>query len=278
MKTLLTIIGALLLFSGCATTKSQLITLSSNNLKVTPRQGFVYNTDTLRLSYQFFSERGVIHLTIENKSARPLYVDWKRSALIIGQNKLDYWYDVAAVNLYGTAYTSTYARYFRNWNSGNSTIALNGSISKDNAVDFIPPGTKIEKDQFLLVPGAALNLPGQYLTEKVPSTDPLNTKPAELQVYQYTDANSPFSFRNYLTLATDKDFKNEIVLDNKFWASDVKVMSLSQLTGINMADPDFASISQSTLKSFPYYRPDAFFINYTPELKTTGSGLNSTPR
>jgi hypothetical protein len=68
-------------------------------------------------------------------------------------------------------------------------------------------------------------------------------------------------------LATDKDFKNEIVLDSKFWASGVKVMPLNQLTGVSMTGPDFAGVSRNMLKSFPYYRPDAFFINYTQQVQ-----------
>ncbi|RYF70709.1 MAG: hypothetical protein EOO39_15195 [Cytophagaceae bacterium] len=267
MKTLLTCFATLLMLSGCAVNKSQLVTLSSDNLKAQPDQGFVYDTDTLRLSYQFFSERGVIHLTVENKLAKPLYVDWKRSAFIIGQNKLDYWYDVAAVNLYGTAYTNTYSRYFRSWSGSNSTVDLNGNISKENSVDFIPPGTKLTKEQFVLVPGPALVLPGQYSTEKVASSDLYNKKPVDVQTYQYTPDTSPLKFRNYLTLSTDKDFKNEIVLDSKFWASGVKVMPQEQLTGGAYISSDVQNMGATTLKSIPYYRPDSFFINYTQQVQ-----------
>ncbi|MEZ0486031.1 hypothetical protein [Fibrella aquatica] len=267
MKTLIISFCALLILSGCAVNKSQLITLSSDNLTTSPDQGFVYDTDTLRLSYQFFSERGVMHLTIENKLNKPLYVDWKRSAFIIGQNKLDYWYDVAAVNLYGAAYTNTYARYFRNWSTSNSTIALNGQISKENSVDFIPPGTKLTKDQFVLIPGPALVLPGQYSTERVASTDSLNRKPVDVQTYQYTPDTSPLKFRNYLTLSTDKEFKNELVLDSKFWASGVQVMPQAQLTGGSYIGSGVNSVSENTLRSIPYYRPNAFFINYTQQVQ-----------
>lgn len=264
MKTYLPFIGLLLWLGGCAPKQSQLITLSSDTLKPSPQQGFVYDTDTLRLSYQFFSERGVIHLSIENKLDKPLYVDWKRSAFITGNTKLDYWYDVAAVNLYGTAYTSTYSRYLRNWNSSLTSISLDGTIRKENAIDFIPPGTKLEKDQFVIVPDRALPLPGQFRTETVTSTVPYRPKPVSVQTYQYTPNNSPLTFRNYVTLSTDKDFKHEIVLDSKFWASDVQVMPYQQLSaGRTWLGTD--AVNETVLRASPYYRPDAFFVNYRLE-------------
>lgn len=277
MKTLIPFIAALAMLSGCALppTKSQLVTLSST-LKAAPEKGFVYETDTLRLSYQFFSEGGTVHFSIENKLATPLYIDWKRSSFIIGQKKLDYWYDASSVNLTGTAYTSGYGRYLRS--SSSTSVNLTGSINKENAVDFIPPGTKIEKDQFVLVPGPALVLRGQYLTEKVASTDSSRRKPVDVQTYQYTVDTSPLQFRNYLTLSTDKDFRSEFALDNKFWASGVKVMPFQQLTGGNFYDYESKNNDLSTLKSFPYFRSDAFFIPYSLSSYSSASTLDPAPR
>ncbi|MBO0939814.1 hypothetical protein J2I47_24930 [Fibrella sp. HMF5335] len=274
MKSLLLACLSLLLLTSCAPTVSQLVTLKSDNLKSDPRQGFVYDNDTLRLSYQFFAERGLIHFAIENKLNKPLYVDWKRSSFIIGQNKLDYWYDVANINLYGTAYTSTYGRYFRNSSSGYGSFSLNGTVRKDNAIDYIPPGTKLERDQFILVPGNALSLPGQFTVAKVPSTVPDEKKPADVQVYHYTTTDSPLTFRNYLTLGTDKDFNHEIVIDSKFWAADVQVMARKQFLGNAY---EFEANEPGTVgsRTLPYYRPDAFFINYTPE---SANSMSSSPR
>ena len=265
MKTLLFVCASILLLSSCASTISQVVTLKSDNLKSDPKQGFVYDNDTLRLSYQFFAERGLIHFTVENKWNKPLYIDWKRSSFIIGQNKLDYWYDIADINLSGTAYTSTYNRYLRNSSSSYSSISLKGEIRKDNVVDYIPPGTKLEKDQFVLVPGNALNLPGQFTIEKVPSTVPDQKKPADIQLYHYNTTDSPLTFRNYLTLGTDKDFKHEIVIDSKFWAADVQVMAQKQFLG-NTYEFETNTPGTAGSRALPYYRPDAFFINYRPEV------------
>ncbi|MEZ0611071.1 hypothetical protein ACAW74_21335 [Fibrella sp. WM1] len=268
MKAVLLVPAAVLLLAGCAPSTSQLITLSSNNLTASPKQGFVYDNDTLRLSYQFFGERGTIHFTIENKLNKPLYIDWKRSAFIVGKEKMDYWRDEAEVNLAGTGNSLAYTRY---WN--RSYFDLGGTIRKTNAVDYIPPGTKLERDQFVVVPGPALVLPGQSSTQQVASTNPYKTKPVDVQVYEYNAQNSPLAFRNYLTLAVDKDFKQEFVLDSQFWASGVQVMPFKQLTG----GQELLGTEQYTsnmLRNLPYYRADGFFLTYTP---VTGN-LSNTPR
>ena len=258
MKALLLILSALLVLSSCAPTRSQLVTLSSDNLKPSPQQGFVHENDTLRLTYQFFSERGIVHFTIENKLNKPLYVDWKRSAFIVGKSKVDYWRDEAEINLQGRANTLAILPV---WNK--TWLRVNGTIQKANPVDYIPPGTAINCDQFAIAPGNALRLPGQFSTQEVASQIPERSRPVTVQIYQYSAETSPVSFRNYLTLSTDKNFATEFVLDNKFWASDVQVMPYRQLTG----GQDWAgstAISANLIRRYPYYRPNAFFVSYTP--------------
>ena len=256
MKNLVWIFAALILLSGCAPTRSQLVTLSSTNLNTTAKREFIQENDTLRLTYQFFSERGVVQFTIENKLNKPLYIDWKRSAFIVGKNKVDYWRDEAEVNLEGRANTlSIIPVWNRTW------LRIGGVIRKANPIDYIPPGTAIECDQFAVAPANALQLPGQFVLKKVESAIPDRKKPVEVQEYQYTVDTSPVAFRNYLTFSTDKNFATEFVLDNKFWASSVQVMPHKQLTGGN----DWTGLMGTTIfRTSPYYRPNAFFVNFTP--------------
>lgn len=257
MKLLLLIFSTTMLVSACAPTRSQLVTLSSTNLNTTAKQAFIQENDTLRLTYQFFSERGVVHFIIENKLNKPLYIDWKRSAFIVGKNKVDYWRDEAEVDLQGSANTlSIIPVWNRTW------LRINGVIRKANPIDYIPPGTAIECDQFAVAPTTALKLPGQFVLKNVESKIPDRKKTVEVEEYQYTVDTSPLAFRNYLTFSIDKNFATEFVLDNKFWASNVQVMPYRQLTGGN----DWTGLTATNfILTSPYYRPNAFFVNYSPQ-------------
>ncbi|GAB4038798.1 hypothetical protein GCM10028809_58080 [Spirosoma gilvum] len=225
----------------------QVVTLRGSN--VSPSQeGLVLDNDTLTLRYNFASERGLMHLTVLNKLNKPLYVDWKRSSFIIGQDKVDYWSDVSDVNLTGSA--SRYSRYA-------SPVYLSGTISKQDPIAFIPPQTRLEKKQFIVVPQGSVRLTGPSTTEQEKAKWTDRKKPVDIINYAYSVDQSPLTFRNYLTLSTDKDFKTEFTIDTKFWASGVKVLPRDQI------------LSQQSTSSYDgrgYYipadfkQPDAFYV------------------
>ncbi len=242
---LLLIAGALLL--GSCTPQAQLITLRGSNVKPAT-DGLMLDNDTLTLRYSFYSERGVMKLTLYNKLPVPLYIDWKKSAFIVGKTKLDYWYDVASVNLTGSSY-----RYYR---SANTT--LSGTISKDDQVGFIPPRTELVKQEFVIVPGGELSLSGQpALKQASPTFYGANPKKLiNIQEYSYLPDQSPLTFRNFLTLSTQRDFQREFYLDTSFWASDVRVMPRTQLEG----DIVTASDGSNGATQHPYKSPDAFYV------------------
>jgi hypothetical protein len=248
MKTLSLLLVCLVALTAC-TPNVQVVTLRGNNLKPAP-EGLVLDNDTLTLQYVFSSERGQMHISLINKLNQPLYVDWKRSSFIIGQDKLDYWYDVANVDLYGsgTSNGSRYGRYMIG--------SLQGTISKDDAVAFIPPNTKLTKQQFVVFPSGVLNLPGtpEVVQEKAKWV-PDRKKPVDVSVYKYAVDQSPFTFRNYITLSTDKDFKTEFHIDTKFWASHVRVAPKLQVVNATTFSQDgqYSGIE-------PFNQKDGFYI------------------
>ncbi|GAB3690559.1 hypothetical protein GCM10027592_07920 [Spirosoma flavus] len=240
--TFLFILGVLL--TSC-TPKIQVVTLRGSNVRPA-KEGLILDNDTLTLRYNFASERGLMHLTLVNKLNKPLYVDWKRSSFIIGQDKVDYWYDVANVDVTGSSLR--YNRYV-------SSSALSGTITKADPVAFIPPQTKLEKQQFVIVPQGTIRLPGQASVVQEPSKLMSNKKFVDVNVYTYAPEESPLTFRNYLTLSTDKDFKTEFFIDTKFWASDVKVLPRDQVLSQRIdgvyeyADP------------VPFKQADGFYVS-----------------
>ncbi|WP_338872699.1 hypothetical protein WBJ53_28630 [Spirosoma sp. SC4-14] len=244
MRTVYLLGVSFLLLTSC-TRNVQVVTLRGNNVKPTDT-GLILDNDTLTLRYTFTSERGRIHFSITNKLNQPLYVDWKRSSLIVGQDKVDYWRDVSGIEL--TSYNSRYGRY--------SIGRAVGTVSKDEQVTFIPPKTKIDKQQFVVLPTGNLHLSGtpEVIQEK-PKWNPERKKPVNIHTFMYGDEKSPLSFRNYITLSTDKDFKTEFHIDTQFWASDVKVMPYNQLISgpVQLSDGSYS-------RSIVFDKPDAFYV------------------
>ncbi len=242
MKTFILLSLCFLMITACTRTV-QLITLRGSNVKEEPK-GLVLNTDTLTLTYSFFSERGTMNVSIYNKLPVPLYVDWKKSSFIVGTEKLDYWYDIATVNLNGSSY-----RYYR-----LSAVGLSGTISKEDQTGFIPPQTRLVKQQFVLMPGKEyLATRGPFRAEKTPKANKKDKKDI-IRQYTYQSDNSPLQVRNFLTLSTDSDFRTKFYIDTKFWASEVRVMTWNQFSG------PLQLRSEDGERKNPYANPASFYL------------------
>lgn len=244
MKLLLFPFITLVLLASCSP-HIQVVTLRGSNVTPT-EEGLILDNDTLTLRYNFASEKGRMAISIVNKLNQPLYVDWKRSSFIVGQNKMDYWHDVADVQLSGSSYSTLYNRY---------TVGhLEGSISKQDAVGFIPPQTQLEKQQFVVLPYGTVPLSGPFEIRQEKAKWINRTKPIDVITYAYADNQSPLRFRNYLTLSTDKDFKTEFHIDTKFWASDVQVLPREQVLTREMSREYEYAIP------VPFKKADAFYV------------------
>jgi hypothetical protein len=230
------------------TPKVQVVTLRGSNVQP-DNEGLVLDNDTLTLRYSFSSERGQMNISLVNKLNQPLYIDWKRSSFIIGQEKLDYWHDVASIDLAESTYGSRYGRY--------SISSIQGTVSKEDQITFIPPQTKVSKQQFVVYPNGILSLPGTpELIEEKPTWNPGRKKPVVISNYKYPAPQSPLTFRNYLTLSTDKDFKTEFHIDTKFWASDVQILPRDQV---------FSQFNGTYTLPVSFKKPDGFYITLPTE-------------
>ncbi|GAB3564450.1 hypothetical protein GCM10027578_09930 [Spirosoma luteolum] len=248
MKAFLLGVVAAVMLSSCTRTV-QVVTLRGNNVQPVEKEGLVLDNDSLTLRYNFSSERGTMNVTLLNKLDRPLYVDWKRSSLVIGNTKLDYWQDVSDVNLAMSGVShGLYSRYLIG--------SINGTISRSEPVGFMPPKTTLTKTQFILVPDGTVPLDDRKRTVKTQRSRIMDhTKPVTVNSYAFGADQSPLKFRSYLTLATDKDFKDEFHIDTKFWASDVDVLPADEVIGTVVMQYDGSySISR------PFNKPDGFYI------------------
>ena len=250
MKSLLLASLLLALLAGC-TPNIQVVTLRGSNVQPA-QEGLVLDNDTLTLRYNFASERGRMHLSIINKLNQPLYIDWKRSSFIIGQQKLDYWYDVANVNLL----TSGYAFRYRNTGISSTRSSTNGVILKDDPIAFIPSHTETTKQRFVVLPEGTIAMSGTgVVSQEQARWTPNPKKTVAVRTYTYSMNQSPLQFRNYLTLSTDKDFKTEFFIDTQFWVSDVRVEPQPQAIDVVKKQPDGSYVST---KSFA--QKDGFFV------------------
>lgn len=188
---------------------------------------YIFENDTLKILYSFWSEKGLMIFSIYNKLEKPLYVDWKKSSYIDNSNKLNYWVDEEiskSAAVYGSYY---YDGPLLKPGYATSATVVAGMSKKERIerITFIPPKSNYYRSQFYILPIPYFN----FDTESEASLMPRNDKPKKkTKVYSnnFLKENSPIIFRNFLTFSLSEDFKNEFYIDNEFYISSIKEMDI----------------------------------------------------
>lgn len=224
MKNIIILITIILISFGCKR-YVQVIETKSNNTQLQNKL-YVLENDTLRITYNFWAEKGLIAFEVYNKADKPLYIDWKKSSYINNKIKLNYWENEIVSKSYVTRYGSYYF-FGDNVNRKASSFNLESSISsitKAERITFIPPKSKYYRSQFVIYPTKHFKFKSKKKFKKVPRND--NPK-KETKIYElsFSKKHSPLIFRNFITFSFTEDFETEFYIDNEFHISKVTEMN-----------------------------------------------------
>jgi hypothetical protein len=159
-----------------------------------------------------------------NKLDKPLYVDWQRSAAIIGDNAISYMPN--QVNVAGNYDGQTYSWQSRpkallsNYSSTSGSINAVADLPKSTT--FLPPHSQAGNVPILLTKDRFVLPDSGYRKEKVNLFDGDNSMRAEIQVADFIKDNSPLKFKSYLTLYTqDGNGVKPMTYQHEFYVSKI---------------------------------------------------------
>ncbi len=165
------------------------------------------------IRYSFYGYGGPVRISVHNKLNVPLYIDWKRSALVMNDHSNTYWQNVSKLE-------ATEQGYQVHWTpmvSSTSSI-ITGEIKGDEAIDFIAPKSYKETNMVMLGPDfIELKETDQQYQVKMP----VKEGPADARYYRYGDENTPLKFRSYLTISADPSFVNPATFESSFWIAEI---------------------------------------------------------
>ncbi len=199
------VIGTLL--SSCV--RYQYVALTSEQ-PLNASNEFVTENDTLLIKYNFAGDNCPVTIHVYNKSAKPIYVDWKKSALIIEGRKYDYWQEVSHFDGSGSTTTQGSTPY--------AYTDIKGSAIKDERITFIPPRSYIESRR--------MNLQRDFF-EKMPQSErkkanvPVNGGTISATKYEFTPEDTPLEFRSLVTISSTESFSQETYYESNFWVSEI---------------------------------------------------------
>jgi hypothetical protein len=212
MKFLLPLLPLLFFLSSCQT--YQYLSIDSNTVQRDSAKQFIVETDSLTIQYNFGGYNGPIRLTVHNKSDQPIFVDWKKSAMII-QGKA-YSYYSPNQQLTGSTLTDEVS-----WRNGVTigSGSITAEIRSQEGVEFIPPKSKKEHVSLYLLSGYLGTVPEEKMAKQHPDG---NQDLPRLKTIHYTPGNSPFQMRSYLTLYAGSMEAKPFALEHPFYVSAIR--------------------------------------------------------
>ncbi|MBS4027041.1 MAG: hypothetical protein KGZ58_00270 [Ignavibacteriales bacterium] len=247
-------------------------------MKHTENKYWLFDNDTVSIAYDFWSDGGVMYFMLTNKSEQPIYVDWKKSSLIVNAVKLDYWNDKEVTQSSSFSIYKSYQyegvpllRMLSQSTSGGGTNTV-ATVTKEERITFVPPHSSIFNSSFILMPDYEYKLQ----KNRIRTVDTIETykvivnlgyqrveetRERTSRFYEVSfDSNSSFfNFRNYITYSFDEKFSDERRIDNAFYISKVTEMDEEQFK-----QEKYRGIPSEGY-DFPYTSPDCFWIKVLPK-------------
>ncbi len=257
MKKILIIFLLSIILVSCAKSFIQIFDTATTNTEFKDNF-FIFESDTLKITYSFWASNGIMSFAVYNKLDKPIYIDWKNSSFIYNDSKLNYWIDEIQTNM-----VSYYSGYYYNGPLLKPGFTINKGVEtttsssiKLERITFIPPKSNYYRSQFYLMPGDGYNMDLNCKKTNLPRNDKPKMKTT---VYSevFTMTNSPLRFRNYLAFTFKENSTQIFFVDNEFYLSSAKEMDYRHFRGKSTESDENGDKTYEK----PYKKSTSFYMN-----------------
>lgn len=250
---------------GCARHGIQVFNTANDQLELRDDQ-WVHENDTVAVLYGFYGSGGHMSFAILNKSPRPLYINWKTSALVLNGQRMQYWTDATRVS--GSASTRTVSSTFsvtdsdwawiaRSVTSIRSESHFEGVMARDEMVTSLPPQSYIGFIRYRLASDIIASS-GRGVIEKEESNPKRPLRKEKVKMMAFSKQDSPVRFRNFLQLSFSEEMSDAFYVDDEFWVNVVLDMSYRHFQG------EFKPAYPGGRKYYamPFKKRSSFYLRY----------------
>jgi hypothetical protein len=216
MKIIL-LLFSLNIFASCSV--YHYTTVASNTIEKNKEGVFVTENDSLGIEYSFGGYGGPVSIKIINKTNLPLFIDWKRSAIIVNNKAISYFNPGSRID--GTISSDFYQLSDRQV-VGQAT--LNADLKAQDGEAFIPPNAYSQN--------TFINLSSFFNNETVVEQmkrQKLYIKGGEQNLLKidFSESSSPLIFKSYITFMYADSAKKYFTRQHDFYISSSTKTSLS---------------------------------------------------
>ena len=232
----------LLFFSGCSKTYMQIFDTEVKDVPNINDQ-WVYEDDTVSVRYSFWASGGTMSFAIYNKTDRPLFIDWKNSALMINDQKLSYWTDRTVTSSSSTSTSSSYGYSTTNaeppifdWSyvlqsltTTRGSFQTQGVMVKEERITSLPPHSYVGMNRYRLREELWKFSGPNARTVEVPKANGRGSYSVSEE--EFRSDTSPLRIRNFIALSFSEKMDSDFYVDNSFWVSKVREMDYKHFQG-----------------------------------------------
>jgi hypothetical protein len=243
-------VGLFLVLSLSSCTKYQFFSVNSYDFPAETKV-LMDDNDSLRITYAFTGPDGQFVINFLNKSDKPMYVDWSRSAIVVNGYKTNMFNTTG--NFQGEMYAETFYPFEH---IGITRGVFQGGIQTTESTRFIPPGATLQSVQ---TPIAVQMYPAEvvdahFQREKVKGKLNENFSVRRLS---FTPDKSPVRMRTYITVYSEQNAAQPQRFEHSFWISEV-VHTLNPNLYENAAEQTPQPIDTRRDNKLAVARPTAF--------------------
>lgn len=237
MKHFKILILALFLFTSCSKKYIQVFQTQSNILKLV-EDSYVYENDTIRVSYNLWAEKGALHFQIENKLEVPLYVNWANSSVELNNQKF----------IYASEFNNTKQNQFLSEGKLSATDGTTFVIPLKEKLSELQPHAQLDCFQFVLFPESYFEMKEYGAFDNY-----LEGSAAKFEtLYQedFSSENTAIKIKNCISVSLSKETNNKLI-EHFIYVSSIKEMTEKYFKG--------KYDSKTKRYCFPYKNPTSFY-------------------
>lgn len=267
MKIKFLILFIALSLCSCGASYVQVFETTTDNINLVHEANYIFENDSVRITYNFWEDKGIMSFVVFNKLKKPLYIDWKKSSYISNTVKINYWEDITTTKGIEARQTVIYNRKYnngfniKNYYTSNSIGVISSVSAKPEKITFIPPNSNYIRTQFKLLPINELKIKN-YEIIQVPNLIKAD-KLENAYEKKISKNESPLIFRNFITLSYNENFSTEFYIDNEFYVAKVTKIRSNRFEEIKRKDNTaFFEKDENgkIIKINPYKNDKSFYI------------------
>ena len=251
---------AFILFTCLGTAQAQkyiqvLETVSSD--AKTHDGAYVSENDTVKVTYFFWSEKGVFSFKVQNKTDKPLFIDWEQSEFKSLGQTFDYWPDNEPGKPTGIKADFHYdgPPVMPGYTADQGVGGAGANKNRNPRVSEIKPHGSLIRSSYYIFPKSHFEMGAKYHSRYLSLKE---DKTIMTQVYEldYNKTNTPLRFHSRVTYSGAEDFVHKGSIGAGFTLHKVSEMELRQFKNSEKESDADAKKPEGS----PYFSAKSFYI------------------